>query len=149
HSHHENNQFMGALPGDRIIPTDPFNKVAIDYGGPFITRLMNGRSNTTFKSYLMLSFPVFIDLYLEDKRQPKSSATIAAIVGADRKLKKFLQLIASNETNAHITQELLKEDIKWNFNPPAAPHMGGIWEAGITSVKWATMPSLSKNLRHS
>ncbi|CAG7829648.1 unnamed protein product [Allacma fusca] len=56
-------------------------------------------------------------------------------VGADRELKEFLQLIASNETNTRITQELLKDGIKLNSNPPTEPHMGGIWEAGIKSVK--------------
>ncbi|GFV03937.1 integrase catalytic domain-containing protein [Trichonephila clavipes] len=28
------------------------------------------------------------------------------------------------------------EQIKWNFNPPYPPHFGGLWEAGVKSLKY-------------
>ncbi|XP_071107555.1 uncharacterized protein [Haliotis cracherodii] len=34
-----------------------------------------------------------------------------------------------------IKSDLLKSSIKWNFNPPSASHMGGIWERMIRTVR--------------
>ena len=30
---------------------------------------------------------------------------------------------------------VLQKDIKWEFSPPAASHMGGIWERQIRSLR--------------
>lgn len=42
---------------------------------------------------------------------------------------------AYKEINRLMSAAAAKEAINWHFNPPSAPHFGGLWEAGIKSVK--------------
>lgn len=52
-------------------------------------------------------------------------------VGADRELREVLKEIDKNE----LIRTFTNFNTSWNFNPPAAPHMGGAWERLVRSVK--------------
>ena len=51
-------------------------------------------------------------------------------VGAERELKKRFA-----EWNNECALEMRKKAIVWSFNPPAAPHAGGLWERMVRSTK--------------
>jgi len=54
-------------------------------------------------------------------------------VGADRQLRGLFE--AASRDNQRIVGRLANEGVKWHFNPPAAPHFGGLWEAAVKAVK--------------
>ena len=56
-------------------------------------------------------------------------------VGANRKLKE-MQTWNSLPNSEQVSHYLTQSCIDWHFIPPASPHFGGIWEAGIRSVKF-------------
>ncbi|XP_038106946.1 uncharacterized protein LOC119766462 [Culex quinquefasciatus] len=53
-------------------------------------------------------------------------------VGADRHIREHLQ---SPELNRAVNQYMSVLKVKWTFITPSAPHMGGIWEAAVKSMK--------------
>lgn len=56
-------------------------------------------------------------------------------VGAKRSLTEMQILMKQHNTQSKIDQFLSTLDINWHFNPPAAPHFGGLWEAAVKSTK--------------
>ena len=63
---------------------------------------------------------------------------MALFVGADRELQDILNKWIKDPK---LHNRLTDENIKWLFNPPAAPHMGGVWESLVKLVTRAIIPS--------
>lgn len=53
-------------------------------------------------------------------------------VGAHNELKRFF---SNNSTVEGVVNFSTSEGISWEFIPPRAPHFGGLWEAGVKSMK--------------
>ncbi|XP_076301924.1 uncharacterized protein LOC143220066 [Lasioglossum baleicum] len=149
-------QLMSDLPYSRVTPTRPFYHTGVDYAGPFNTKFSPGRGARTRKSYVS----VFVCLatravHLELVCDYSSEAFLAAyrrfvsrrglcasirsdcgttFVGADKELRRMLN--TSNEEMLKTRQALAVAGTDWVFNPPSAPHFGGIWEAAVKSVKY-------------
>ena len=63
--------------------------------------------------------------------------------GAERKLKEAFAAMVPD-----LQERLAKNQIKFQFNPPAAPHFGGAWEREIQSVKKALQVVVGKQSLH-
>ena len=63
-------------------------------------------------------------------------------VGAERELKECLHRMEQ----AKISDTLSQYGIQWFFNPPSAPHFGGVWERLVKSAKKALKITLNGQL---
>lgn len=149
-------QQMGLLPELRITPNRPFLNSGVDFAGPFQIKKFKGRCQTHHKSYFAL-FICFSTkaVHLEIVIDLSTSAFIAAyrrfiarrgfvrnlhsdcgtnFVGAKKPITRSMKEV-ENQWNEEIARELAEFQTQWHFNPPGAPHFGGLWEAGVKSVK--------------
>lgn len=145
---------MGDLPADRFLSGFPFQVTGIDYAGPFFILNKKGRGSRLLKSYVCL-FICFSSkaVHLEIVSDLSSDAFLLALkrfigrrgkpsklysdcgsnfVGANKELKELYKLVNNNNV---INDYVNNEGISWHFNPAYAPHFGGLWEAGIKSMK--------------
>jgi hypothetical protein len=148
---------MSDLPSFRIIQIRPFSKCGVDYAGPFLIRPLQPRSKVTLKAYVSVFIcPVTRAIHLELVSSLSSDAFIAALrrfmsrrgkptdiysdcgtnfVGANKEMKELLKMFSSHAHNSQISDHLSIQGINWHYNPPSAPHFGGLWEAGVKSMK--------------
>jgi transposase InsO family protein len=143
---------MAPLPALRLSePLRPFAKTAVDFAGSLIT--IQGRGKARVKRYLCLftciqcravhlelafgldtdSFIRAFKRFINRRGRPELmiSDNGTNFVGATGELKEVM--IDSYKMN----KDLAENGIRWIFNPPGAPHFGGIFEALIKSAKRA------------
>lgn len=149
-------QIMGDLPTSRVsAATRSFLHCGIDYAGPVQIRASAGRGITSRKAYIALficlatkaihlelvgdySTPAFLNAYSRfcSRRglpQAMYSDNGTTFVGADRELTKAY---TSAVRDPNFLNATASDNITWNFIPSSAPHFGGLWEAGVRSVKF-------------
>ncbi|XP_055842658.1 uncharacterized protein LOC129909610 [Episyrphus balteatus] len=151
-------QLMGDLPSQRISQSRPFSHTGCDYVGPFNIKFSRGRNPKTSKAYICLFVCMATKaIHLELVSDLTSEAFLAAFrrfvsrrglcsnvysdngtnfQGARRCLNEMHKLVLSEAYNEDVATSLAKDNIAWHFIPPSSPHFGGLWEAGVKSVKF-------------
>ncbi|XP_071054708.1 uncharacterized protein [Onthophagus taurus] len=144
---------MGELPSPRITPSPQFTRTGVDYAGPIQIRTTKGRGYKSYKGYIA----VFVCLTIRAiHTEAVSDMTTEAFIAAFRRFVSrrghCAHMYSDNGTNfvgAHkilggevtsitskpeVQNALTVQGTQWHFIPPAAPHFGGIWEAGVKSI---------------
>ncbi|XP_075162954.1 uncharacterized protein LOC142235578 [Haematobia irritans] len=149
-------QIMGDLPQVRLNPARTFKHSGLDYAGPITIKQNTLRRSTTSKGYICLfvcmctkavHLEVVSSLTTEDfiaafKRFTSRrghctdlySDNGTTFIGASKELQ-----ILHHRSKATIPEKLAEGlhniGTTWHFIPPASPHFGGLWEAGVKSTK--------------
>lgn len=147
---------MGNLPSSRVTVQFPFAEVGVDFCGPFQIKPMI-RSRVLIKAYIAVfvcfttkaihlelvldlttdSFIAALKRFISTRGKPNTihSDNATNFVGANLKLKKLREEFIQKSNFDTAMNECSIQDINWKFIPPGSPHFGGLWEAGVKSVK--------------
>ncbi|XP_050054367.1 uncharacterized protein LOC126549384 [Aphis gossypii] len=122
---------MGELPRLRVTPSRPFTATGVD-----TTILWSKKPNGDQVSNL--SAQAFLAALRRFFARRGQSAHIHSdngtnFHGARAELRRYYTEHCQN--NKTIIESLATDGTEWHFNPPSAPHMGGLWEAAVKSAK--------------
>lgn len=149
-------QIMASLPVERVSNPVCFETTGVDFAGPFEIKNFHGRGCRYTKGYVCL-FVCFSTkaIHLEAVSDLSTASFLAAFsrfvgrrgcpskiysdngtnfVGASRELKQEFKLFMEQSQKLTLST-YAHQGVSWFFNPPGAPHMGGLWEAGVKSFK--------------
>lgn len=148
-------QMADLLPARLQLFKPPFFSCGVDCFGPFMIKI--GRRNekrwgilfkclTTRAVHIDILTTVNTDSFLMAfrrfvSRRGKPSELLSDcgtnFKGGERELRE-----AFTEMCPTLQEHLAKQQMKFSFNPPGAPHFGGVWEREIRSIKSALRVSL-------
>ncbi|KAL1448522.1 hypothetical protein WDU94_000574 [Cyamophila willieti] len=146
---------MSDLPVSRFAQGRPFVHTGVDLAGPFSLKDGHRRNSPVIKGY----FAIFVcfsvkAVHLEALTSLSTDCFLAALdrfisrrglptrmfsdqgtnfKGAARVLEETYTFLKTTEPA--IIDHLTKLEIQWTFNAPSNPSSGGLWEAGVKSVK--------------
>ncbi|XP_055604615.1 uncharacterized protein LOC129752854 [Uranotaenia lowii] len=148
-------QFMAELPASRVTPARAFTTTGVDYFGPLYVR--PGFRRAAVKAYVAVfvcfaskavHLEIVTDLstarFLQALRRFTSRRGKCAVlhsdngtnfVGAKNKMTELMEKLRSTDFHDEMARQCADEGMQWKFNPPGAPHFGGLWEAAVRSAK--------------
>lgn len=147
-------QIMAPVPPLRLGRSmQAFSETAVDFAGPFLTK--QGRGKTREKRYLCvftcmacravhleMAYHLDTDSFLNTFYRFVSRRGLPKVmlsdngtnfVGAVRELRELYRQLDKDKISA----KSANQGIQWYFNPPLAPHFGGIHESMVKSAKRA------------
>jgi hypothetical protein len=150
-------QLMGQLPSARVTPTRAFKTSGVDYAGPIQLRTSKGRGHKSYKGYICLfvcmvtraiHLEVVSDLtsegFLQAFKRFVARRGYCSDIWSDNATNftgsaSELRHLFNNEKDSmrqEIAEQLATNGCTWHFIPSHSPNFGGLWEAGIKSVKY-------------
>lgn len=149
-------QLMGNLPAVRLQPARAFKHSELDYAGPINIKTSSLRTSSTTKGYICLFIcmctkavhleaviSLNVDSFLAAFRRFTARRGICTdlysdcrtnFIGANKELQVLYQRNKSSLPE-HLMENLANQGTTWHFIPPASPHFGGLWEAGVKATK--------------
>ncbi|XP_062702144.1 uncharacterized protein LOC115263739 [Aedes albopictus] len=139
---------MASLPEARLSTfVRPFTFVGLDYFGPILVRVGRSVAKRWIALFTCLSIRA---IHLEVVHSVSTESCIMAVRRLIARRGPPVEIYsdnatcfqgASNELQKEINETLAltftSTNTAWKFIPPAAPHMGGVWERLVRSVKVA------------
>lgn len=160
-------QIMGDLPKARVTPSRPFLQSGVDFTGPFQILISKGRGMKTNKAYIAIFVCMATKaIHLELVGDMTSEAFIGAFkrftarkgkcshlwsdqgrnfIGANKELVTAWK-DACLEFKGEIAESLACDGTQWHFIPAYSPNFGGLWEAGVKSIKYHLKRILTNHL---
>ncbi|XP_055839354.1 uncharacterized protein LOC129907259 [Episyrphus balteatus] len=146
---------MGNLPTARCTPAVPFKHSGLDYAGPYAIRTSKGRGHLSYKGWIALfvclstrathlelvsdmtteTFLAALRRFFAQRGYSSSiySDCASTFAGANAVLKAgFAAYRKQLEEGA---RSVSCHGVSWHFIPPGSPNFGGMWEAGVKSMK--------------
>ncbi|XP_062709928.1 uncharacterized protein LOC134288608 [Aedes albopictus] len=149
-------QLMADLPPERVTPCPPFQRVGVDYCGPFQVAYPHRRSRPVKIFVAVYICLVTKAVHLELAADLSAQGFIATLkrfssrrgkpeiimcdngrnfVGARRQLDELRRLFINQQFQSDVVREANEEQIEFRFIPARSPNFGGLWESAVKSFK--------------
>ena len=137
-------QQMAPLPQIRLqMTTKPFANCAVDFGGPYLT--VQGRGRSRAKRYLCLFLCLQTHCcHLEMATSLNTGAFLNAFVRMAARRGWPMKMLSDHGQLQRMTSN---HGVTWYWNPPAAPHFGGVFESMMKSSKRAIYAVLNRKMQ--
>ena len=151
-------QLMANLPSERVNASPPFTYCGMDFAGPFETKMGYVRKPTILKAHICIficlstkaihlevtteqsteAFEKALQRFIARRGCPRHlySDNGGGFIGAKNRYHQLLSILKDQKGEDNIRHFLATQhSVIWHNIPAFSPHMGGLWEAGVKSMK--------------